>query len=126
MNKKARRSFLADAAAASAALLTSLAVPAHGHLRYRLTPQPSGARFVHSHVMSMGDLSRGTYTGQYGFVYVEPKNNPGQYDQEVFLATHEFEPFFGAEEMEEIPCRSRNLSRCSNWARSNVSRPSWR
>ena len=27
--------------------------------------------------------------------------NPGQFDQEVFLATHEFEPFFGAEEMEE-------------------------
>jgi len=25
----------------------SLEVPAHGHLRYRLTPQPAGARFVH-------------------------------------------------------------------------------
>src|SRR5215469_3909274 len=79
----------------------SLQVPAHGHIRYHLTPQPSGARFVHTHVMAMGDLSRGTYTGQFAFVYIEPKNNPGQYDQEVFLATHEFEPFFGAEEMEE-------------------------
>ena len=79
----------------------SLAVPAHDHLRYKLTPQPSGARFVHTHVMSMGDLNRGTYTGQFAFVYIEPKNHPGQYDQEVFLATHEFEPFFGAEEMEE-------------------------
>src|SRR5215472_2812852 len=79
----------------------SLAVPAHGQLRYKLAPQPSGARFVHTHVMAMGDLSRGTYTGQFAFVYIEPKNNPGQYDQEVFLATHEFEPFFGAEEMEE-------------------------
>ncbi|HEY2014160.1 MAG TPA: multicopper oxidase domain-containing protein [Bryobacteraceae bacterium] len=79
----------------------SLAVPAHGHIRYQLTPQPSGARFVHTHVMSMADLNRGTYTGQFGFVYIEPRNNPGSYDQEVFLATHEFEPFFGAEEMEE-------------------------
>jgi FtsP/CotA-like multicopper oxidase with cupredoxin domain len=79
----------------------SLAVPANGYLRYKLTPRPSGARFVHTHVMAMGDLSRGTYTGQFAFVYIEPKNNPGQYDQEVFLATHEFEPFFGAEEMEE-------------------------
>jgi len=79
----------------------SLAVPAHGHLRYRLTPQPAGARFVHTHVMPMSDLSRGTYTGQFAFVYIEPRNNPGRYDQEVFLATHEWEPFFGAEEMEE-------------------------
>jgi len=79
----------------------SLPVPAHGHIRYQLTPQPAGARFVHTHVMSMGDLNRGTYTGQFAFVYIEPKNNPGQFDQEVFLATNEFEPFFGAEKMEE-------------------------
>lgn len=79
----------------------SFAVPAHGHLRYRLTPQPSGLRFVHSHVMSMSDTNRGTYTGQFGIIYIEPKNNPGQYDQEVFLATHEWEPFFTAAEEEE-------------------------
>jgi len=79
----------------------SLVVPAHGHIRYQLTPRPAGARFVHTHVMSTGDLSRGTYTGQFAFVYIEPKNDPGRFDQEVFLATHEFEPFFGAEEMEE-------------------------
>ena len=76
-------------------------VPAHGKLRYRLTPRPSGSRFVHSHVMSMSDLNRGTYSGQFGFVYVEPKNNPGAYDQEVFLATKEWEPFFTTEEEEE-------------------------
>jgi FtsP/CotA-like multicopper oxidase with cupredoxin domain len=79
----------------------SLAVPAHGHLRYRLTPQPFGARFVHSHVMPMSDLARGTYSGQFAFVYIEPKNNPGQYDQEIFLATHEWEPELGSEEEEE-------------------------
>ena len=78
----------------------SLQVPPHGHLRYRMTPQPAGARFVHSHTMPMSDLSRGTYTGQFGFVYIEPKNNPGQYDQEVFLATHEWEPFFTSAEEE--------------------------
>ena len=79
----------------------SLAVAPHGHLRYRLTPQPSGARFVHTHVMPMSDLSLGTYTGQFGFVYIEPKSNPGRYDQEVFLATHEWEPFYTTEEMED-------------------------
>jgi FtsP/CotA-like multicopper oxidase with cupredoxin domain len=66
-------------------------VPARGHLRYSLTPQPSGARFVHSHAMAMSDLSRGTYP-RFAMVYIEPKANPGQYDQEVFLATHEWEP----------------------------------
>lgn len=79
----------------------SLVVPAHGNLRYRLTPQPSGTRFVHTHVMPMSDLGRGTYTGQFAFVYIEPKSNPGQYDQELFLATHEWEPFYTTEEEEE-------------------------
>ena len=81
----------------------SLVVPANGHLRYRMTPQPAGARLVHSHVMPMSDLSRGTYTGQFGFVYIEPKSEPGAYDQEIFLATHEWEPFFtSAEEGEQM------------------------
>ena len=79
----------------------SLMVPAHGHLRYRLTPRPAGMRWVHSHVMSGADLSRGTYTGQFAVVYIEPKSNPGQYDQEIFLATHEWEPFFTTEEEED-------------------------
>jgi FtsP/CotA-like multicopper oxidase with cupredoxin domain len=67
----------------------SLAVPAHGHLRYQLTPRPSGARFVHTHVMPMSNLSRGTYTGQFGFVYIEPKNNPGQYGEVDFTPAME-------------------------------------
>lgn len=79
----------------------SLAVAAHGHLRYRLTPSPSGARFVHTHVMPMSDLARGTYTGQFAFVYIEPKSNPGRYDQEIFLASHEWEPFYTTAEEEE-------------------------
>ena len=79
----------------------SLVVPARGQLRYRLTPGPSGARWVHSHVMSMSNLNRGTYSGQFAFVYIEPKENPGRYDQEVFLATHEWEPYFTTAEEEE-------------------------
>jgi FtsP/CotA-like multicopper oxidase with cupredoxin domain len=72
----------------------SLSVPPHGHLRYRMTPRAAGSRWVHSHVMTMDDLTVGTYSGQFGFVYVEPKENPGRYDQEIFLSTHEWEPFF--------------------------------
>jgi FtsP/CotA-like multicopper oxidase with cupredoxin domain len=81
----------------------SMMAPAHGRLRYRMTPSPAGARWVHSHMMSMSDVNRGTYSGQFGFVYVEPKSNPGRYDAEFFLATHEWEPFFTTAEMEEEP-----------------------
>ena len=57
-------------------------------------PNPSGFRFYHTHVVAGGDLNRGTYTGQAGPVYIEPKNNPGAYDREVFLVMKEFEPSF--------------------------------
>jgi FtsP/CotA-like multicopper oxidase with cupredoxin domain len=74
-------------------------VPPHGTRRYTLTPKPAGTRWVHTHTVSGPDLYRGMYTGQFGIVYIEPQNEPGRYDREVFLATHEWEPFFGAEEM---------------------------
>jgi len=72
----------------------SLLVPAGGHLQYELTPRQTGSRYVHSHAMAMDDLTRGVYSGQFAFVYVEPRRNPGRYDQEIFLSTHEWEPYF--------------------------------
>src|SRR5215831_8266405 len=66
----------------------SLAAPANGSLRYEITPLQAGSRYVHSHAMAMTDLSRGVYSGQFAFVYVEPRRNPGRYDQEIFLSTH--------------------------------------
>lgn len=74
-------------------------VPPHGMRRYLLTPKPAGTRWVHTHAFAGRDLNRGTYTGQFGVVYVEPKAERGSFDREVFLATHEWEPFLGAEEM---------------------------
>ncbi|MGA3186624.1 MAG: multicopper oxidase domain-containing protein [Bryobacteraceae bacterium] len=79
----------------------SLAVPAGSHLRYQMTPLQPGSRYVHSHSMAMDDLSQGTYSGQFAFVYVDPKRHPGRYDQEIFLATHEWEPYFIEGEDEE-------------------------
>jgi len=38
------------------------------------------------------NLEAGQYTGQVGPVYIEPKNEPGNYDREVFLVLKEFEP----------------------------------
>lgn len=67
-------------------------VPAHGMRRISFVPKPSGFRFYHTHVAAGGDLNRGTYTGQAGPVYIEPKNNPGAYDREIFLVMKEFGP----------------------------------
>ncbi|HEY5056770.1 MAG TPA: multicopper oxidase domain-containing protein [Acidobacteriaceae bacterium] len=69
-------------------------VPPHGSRTYKFTPTPSGSRWYHSHAMSMGDLHKGTFTGQFGFVYIDPASNPGNYDQEIFLALRDWEPFF--------------------------------
>jgi FtsP/CotA-like multicopper oxidase with cupredoxin domain len=67
-------------------------VPAHGTRRIAFTPRPAGFRFVHTHVMAGADLNRGTYTGQAAPVYIEPRENPGAYDHEIFLVLKEFAP----------------------------------
>ena len=64
----------------------------HGKLRYRFTPKPSGTRWYHTHTSAENNLARATYTGQYGFLYIEPKYDIGGYDQEVFLTVHHWEP----------------------------------
>lgn len=69
-------------------------VPAHGMRRIAFVPKPAGFRFVHTHVAAGADLARGTYTGQAGPVYIEPRNNPGAYDREVFLVLKELNPSF--------------------------------
>ena len=69
-------------------------VPARGMRRIAFMPKPAGFRFYHTHVPAGADLNRGTYTGQAGPVYIEPKHDPGTYDQEVFLVMKEFEPSF--------------------------------
>ncbi len=69
-------------------------VPAHGMQQVSFVPRPSGFRFYHTHVVAGADLNRGTYTGQVGPVYVEPKHDPGAFDREVFLVLKEFAPTF--------------------------------
>jgi FtsP/CotA-like multicopper oxidase with cupredoxin domain len=62
--------------------------------QYSFTAQPSGARWYHTHTSAGKDLRQSLYSGQFGFFYIEPKSNPGNYDQEVFLAAHQWEPQF--------------------------------
>ncbi|UVF22568.1 multicopper oxidase family protein (plasmid) [Microvirga terrae] len=58
-------------------------------LTYAFTPKPAGTRWYHSHAMAMTDLSKSTYSGEYGFLIVDPAaGDPGRYDLEVMLASH--------------------------------------
>jgi FtsP/CotA-like multicopper oxidase with cupredoxin domain len=63
-----------------------------GLLRYAYTPRPAGTRWYHSHAGAGDDLSLGTYSGQFGFLLVEGRSDPGHYDQEIFLALHQWGP----------------------------------
>jgi FtsP/CotA-like multicopper oxidase with cupredoxin domain len=64
-------------------------IPVDGSLLYAFTPEPNGTRWYHSHAMAMTDLNRSTYTGEFGFLIVEPAaGDPGRYDREVLLAAH--------------------------------------
>ncbi len=69
-------------------------VPAQSTRRYQFKPGPVGARWYHSHGMAESDLHKGSYTGQFGFLMIDGANDPGQYDQELFLALRDWEPFF--------------------------------
>ena len=67
-------------------------VPARGKRRIQFTPNPAGFRFYHTHNRAGANLSAGQYSGQVGPVYIEPAQEPGRYDREVFLVLKEFEP----------------------------------
>lgn len=67
--------------------------------RVSFIPGPAGLRFYHSHLTARTDLSAGLYSGQAGIVFVEPQNQPGAYDREVFLTLKEFGPFLTHMEM---------------------------
>src|SRR3984885_1172335 len=65
-------------------------IPANSTALYTFTPRPSGFRWYHTHTMAMNDLSRAQYSGQHGFLMVEPRDDPARYDQEFFLALHDW------------------------------------
>src|SRR5579863_8255524 len=76
-------------------------VPPHGRRRYQFVAKPAGSRWYHSHTAAMLDLHRGAYTGQFGFLMIDPANDPGRYYQEVFLALREWEHFLSTMDQDE-------------------------
>jgi FtsP/CotA-like multicopper oxidase with cupredoxin domain len=72
----------------------TLMLPVGGSARYSFVAKPNGTRWYHTHAIAGKDLRRSLYSGQYGFFYIDPKENPGRYDQEIFIAMHHWEPHF--------------------------------
>jgi len=61
-----------------------------GKARYTFTPRPAGFRWYHTHTRAGNDLKRGQYTGLHGFLMIEAESHPGLYEQEFFLALHDW------------------------------------
>jgi FtsP/CotA-like multicopper oxidase with cupredoxin domain len=76
-------------------------------LRYSFIPRPSGTRWYHTHASAEGNLTQGTYTGQFGFLLIEGKDDRAHYDQEFNLAIHHWEPSF-------VPMVEKMRSRSAN------------
>ena len=69
-------------------------IPAGGKARYTFTPTPSGFRWYHTHTFAGTDLKKAQYTGQHGFLMIDPvghSENPGHFDQEFLLALHDWD-----------------------------------
>jgi FtsP/CotA-like multicopper oxidase with cupredoxin domain len=67
-------------------------IPPEQSLTYSFTPRPTGTRWYHSHAMAGTDLTKSTYSGEFGFLIIEPAaGDPGRYDREVLLAAHHWE-----------------------------------
>jgi FtsP/CotA-like multicopper oxidase with cupredoxin domain len=63
---------------------------------YTFVPSPAGTRWYHTHAMAGHNLRIGLYSGQFGMVIVEPRENPARYDLEVPVVFHEWDPFFAS------------------------------
>ena len=69
------------------------------------SPGRRGPRWYHSHTAAMMDLQRGAYTGQFGFLMIDSSNDPGRYDQEVFLALREWQSYLTTTDQDEGPVK---------------------
>ena len=81
-----------------------LIAPHGGKLRYTWVAEPAGFRWYHSHIEAGHHLDRATYSGEFGFLMIDPASDPASYDQEIFLALHDWDGHAqgGAEGYQEV------------------------
>jgi FtsP/CotA-like multicopper oxidase with cupredoxin domain len=58
--------------------------------RYTFKPDPPGFRWFHTHTFAGKNMTKAQYGGQHGFLLIEPRENEGRYDREVFLGLHDW------------------------------------
>lgn len=63
-------------------------IPAGADRTYRFTPSAAGTQWYHAHGGARTEPGRGTYSGQFGFLLVDPRSDPARHDREVLLAAH--------------------------------------
>jgi FtsP/CotA-like multicopper oxidase with cupredoxin domain len=63
---------------------------------YDFVPRPAGFRWYHSHAFAGRNLKRGLYSGQFGCFQLDARSEPGNYDQEIFLALHDWNAYMGS------------------------------
>lgn len=85
-------------------------VQGHDSRRYTFTPGPEGTRWYHAHAMAGHTLTKGTYTGQFGVLIVEPRENPARYDIEVPIVLHEWEGYFSADNDMDVNYRAFSIN----------------
>ncbi len=61
---------------------------------YTFTPEPAGLRWYHTHTFAGHDTKKGLYSGQFGVLWVEPRENPARYNEEFFLTLHDWDGTF--------------------------------
>jgi len=78
--------------------------PHGGTQRYTWVARPAGFRWYHSHMSAGHHVERATYSGEFGFLMIDPASDPARYDQEIFLALHDWEGHAqgGAEGYQEV------------------------
>lgn len=81
-----------------------ISAPHGGVQRYSFTARPAGFRWYHTHIYAGHNLNRSMYTGEYGFLMIDPASDPGRYDQEVFLALHDWDGYIsgGSDGYQEV------------------------
>jgi len=65
-----------------------------GVVRYSFKPNPPGFRWFHTHTFAGKNLAKAQYSGQHGFLMIEPRENQGRYDREIFLGLHDWSGHF--------------------------------
>jgi FtsP/CotA-like multicopper oxidase with cupredoxin domain len=81
-----------------------MCAPHGGIQRYTYAARPAGFRWYHSHTYAGHNLDRSTFTGEFGFLMIDPASNPARYDQEIFLALHDWNGYIegGSDGYQEV------------------------